>query len=265
MAGWPVFADGIIAWIGPTVLVVARVGGLTATAPALGAPGLGWRIRVGMTALVSAIVVTAAQRSGVPTGGTVALAAGVAAEAVLGVAMGVAFGLVIAGARQAGEWIGLQAGLAPATIFDPDSADGLTAAGHLLGLLALGAFLAIDGPLRLVTALIESYDVFPAGGPSLNAATVHGVFARVGWALELSLRAAAPVGLALLAAGLTLGLLCRVGGALQLASLAWPARTVLAVFLVLLTIASTIELLRMEWIGMFESLPVATRAIDALE
>ena len=75
------------------------------------------------------------------------VAAACIGEAVVGAALGWAAGLVIAGARQAGEVVGAQAGLSAAALFDPDAGDGLTPMGHLYGLVALGVFLALDGPL----------------------------------------------------------------------------------------------------------------------
>jgi flagellar biosynthetic protein FliR len=239
---------GIAAWAGSVLMVAARVVGLAVTAPGWGTPGLGWRLRVGLILLVTGIVAPAVQADiGEATAAWSDLPVLAAGEAAVGAGLGVAMALVIAGARQAGELIGLQAGLSVATVLDPEAAEGLTPTGHLYGLLALGAFLVLDGPLRLVTVLIESYRAMPVGGPSLSTETVSLLFAQVGWALGLALRAAAPVGLALIGAGLALGLLARIGGGLPLASLTWPVRAFLGVILVLLSLAAAARLLGDEW------------------
>ncbi|MEO6810943.1 MAG: flagellar biosynthetic protein FliR, partial [Isosphaeraceae bacterium] len=119
--------------------------------------------------------------------------------------------------------------------------------------------LVLDGPLRLASALVESYQVLPAGGPPLSAETVAQAFGRVGQALELALRAAAPVALALAAAGLALGLLTRASPTLQLGGLALPVRSALGLFLVLLglvTLAATLTGAWNDWplpgMGTFE-------------
>ena len=77
--------------------------------------------------------------------------------------------------------VGCQAGLSPAALFDPEAGDGMTPLGHLYGLVALGVFLALDGPTQLVVALAESYRWIPAGGapPSTDLAT---------WAFREALR-----------------------------------------------------------------------------
>ena len=147
-------------------------------------------------------------------------------------------------ARQAGEVVGAQAGLSAAALFDPHAGDDLTPLGHLYGLIALASFLALDGPLVLVRALVESYRVLPAGGVVLSEEAARGVFGRVGQALTLAVRAAAPTALALALAGAALGLLGRAAPSLQLVALSLPIRSALGMLLVLLgmiTLAATLS------------------------
>ena len=82
----------------------------------------------------------------------------------MGGLLGWSAALIVAAARQAGDLVAAQAGLSAAALFDPETGDELTALGHLYGLIALAVFLALDGPLVLVGALIESYRAVPAGG-----------------------------------------------------------------------------------------------------
>src|SRR6185312_11238172 len=155
-------------------------------------------------------------------------------ELAVGAALGWSAALVVAGARQAGEIVGAQAGLSPAALFDPDAGDELTPLGHLYGLIALATFLTLDGPLMLVQSLVESYRTLPAGGPPLSTETVALAFGRVAGALELSIRAAAPVALALALAGAALGLLGRAAPSLPLVALSLPVRAALGVALAML-------------------------------
>ena len=120
-----------------------------------------------------------------------------------------AAGLVVAAARLAGEVVGFQAGLSPAALLDPDAGAGMTPTGHLYGLIALATFVALDGPLRLLGALAESYRAWPPGAVGLSAEAVVRAFGQVDLMLELALRAAAPAGLALALAGAALGFLGR--------------------------------------------------------
>ena len=86
--------------------------------------------------------------------------------------------------RMAGELVAAQAGLATAALFDPESGAEITALGRLYGWVALAVFLALDGPLVLVGALVESYQAVPAGRLLISPDTATLAFAQVGRALE---------------------------------------------------------------------------------
>jgi flagellar biosynthesis protein FliR len=248
-------ATDIAAWFlgqgGAAALVLARASGLAATAPAWGTPGMGWRLRLALAALLAAALAPVVGPGlGVPAGG-VALGWAMLVELAVGGALGMSAALVVAGARQAGEVVGGQCGLSAAALFDPEAGEGMTALGHLYGLVALGTFLALDGPLRLAGALVESYRVIPAGGLALSPELAGQAFGRVGQALDLAVRAAAPAALALAAAGIALGLLGRAAPALQLLSLALPIRAAVGLVLALLGLATLVATLATAWGGWF--------------
>ena len=230
----------LVAHAGVSALAFARASGLAWTAPGLATPGLGGRFRLLLGGLLGMTLVPALQQQGVlaAPAGWPALGTACLGEVLVGAALGWSAALVVAGARQAGELVGAQAGLAPAALFDPEAGDEMTATGHLYGLVALGVFLALDGPLALVRALVESYRVLPPGGGGLTEGTAALAFGRVGQALALALRAAAPAALALALAGLALGLLGRAAPSLQLLALAMPVRAALGLLLVLLGLAT---------------------------
>ncbi len=259
------------------LLTAARAFGLAWTAPAWSTPALGARLRLGLALMLAVVIGPVLAPAGRPIGlavpdgndPTVVLAwirlAGCGiVELLVGAGLGLATGLILAGARQAGELVGIQAGLTPAAVFDPDSlADGgLTPAGHLYGLVALVLFLALDGPLTLVDTLAESYQVVPVGGGLIDpkgpavatdapvsppAAAVRWVFARVGRATELAARIAAPVAVALMLAGLAVALILRSTPASPVAGLAWPLRSMLGLALVWLGMAALVATLGGVW------------------
>ena len=90
----------------------------------------------------------------------------------------------------------------------------------------------------LVGSLAESYKAVPPGGIMLTSENVEHAFARVGWALSLSIRAAAPVALALIMAGVSLGLLGRAAPSLQWMSLALPIRIGVGLIAILLGLSA---------------------------
>jgi len=222
-------------------LIAARVTGLASTAPAWSTPGLGWRLRVALILLITFVVAPVVNGSWARPSDPMRMGQMVIAEVAVGAAMGMSFALVIAGARQAGEMVGIQAGLSPASLFDPEAGDTLNPIGHLYGLMALGAFLAMDGPLMLVGSLVESYRAMPPGDANLSVAAIDEAFGRVGWALALSVRAAAPVALALAMAGMALGWIGKAAPSLQMMTLSLPIRIGVGLMMILLGLAIAAE------------------------
>jgi len=247
----PTLTAWLLTHAGTAALAFARAAGLAWTAPGLATPGLGARPRLLLALLLAVVLAPVVPHEGVGVGGGgagwAAVGAACLGEALVGAALGWSAALVVAGARQAGELVGAQGGFAPAALFDPEAGDEMTAVGHLYGLVALGVFLALDGPLALVRGLVESYRVIPPGGGALTEEAAAEAFARVGQALGLSLRAAAPAALALAMAGLALGLLGRAAPSLQLLALAMPVRAALGLTLVLLGLATLAATLAPAW------------------
>ncbi len=141
--------------------------------------------------------------------------------------------------------------MSPASLLDPDAGDGLNVLGHLYGWVALGVFLSLNGPPELVRAVAASYDD-PSGRRvghgSLGASELtDGLCAAVAQSLALALRAASPPALALLIAGLALGLLGRTSPSLQLVSLSLPVRTGLGLILAALGLATLAATLGAAW------------------
>jgi flagellar biosynthetic protein FliR len=235
--------------VNPTsaILVLARTLGLVATAPALAAPGLETRFRLLLAVALAALIAPVVGPSMAVQADVSAIAVACLGEAVVGAALGWAAGLVVAGARQAGEVVGAQAGLSTAALFDPDAGDGMTPMGHLYGLVALGVFLALDGPLMLVRALVESYEVMPVGGLGMSGEMADVAFGHVGRALALAVRASAPVAIALTLAGVALGLVARAAPSLPMATMALPVRYALGLVLAILGAAALAGTLAAAW------------------
>ena len=254
---WP----WLLTHAGLAALVFARTAGMAWTAPVLATPGLGGRFRLLLAAALGVVVAPAvlaldvgADVVGAPPWAVLGRACLV--EGLVGAGLGWSAALIVAGARQAGEIVGAQAGFSAAALFDPEAGDELTALGHLYGLVALGTFLALDGPLALVRALVESYRVVPPGGGTLGlsdpfeaADAVRFAFGRVGEALALALRASAPVAVALALTGIALGLVGRAAPSMHRAALMMPARAALGLVLIFLGLAALAGVLATSWGG----------------
>ncbi len=235
--------DRAWAWL----VVAARVVGLAATAPAWGSNAVGWRIRLVLVAMITFAVAPAVESIAQKPSDHGEIGRILVVELCVGTALGVASALMIAGARQAGELVGSQAGLAPASLLDPEVGGDLNPLGHLYGMVAMATFLVLDGPVKLVGSIIESYRAVPAGAVTLSPETIDGVFARVQMSLSLALRAAAPAVVAMVLAGLALGLLGRAAPSLQTMSLVFPMRVAIGLFVLFLGLASVVGVFAAMW------------------
>jgi flagellar biosynthesis protein FliR len=243
--------DGNWAWVighaGVWALVAARVLGLSLTAPALAVPELDWRFRLVLAFLLSAVLIPVLGPMIAPPLDLSSTGWALLMEVLTGGIIGWSAALIIAGARLAGDLVAAQAGLSTASLFDPETGEEMTVLGRLYGWIALAVFLALDGPLVLVCALVESYRAIPAGRLLISQETAELAFAQIGRALELSLRAAAPPALALTLAGVVLGWLSRAAPSLPFVALALPIRTALGVALVILSLATLVTTLASTW------------------
>jgi len=253
--GWGI-AAGDWNWVagqaGAWALVLARVLGLCLTAPVLAVPELDWRFRLALAATLSAVLApVVGSWVEPPTTWSAAAWAGLS-ELLAGGFLGWSAALVVAGARAAGDLVAAQAGLATATLIDPESGEVVNPLGRLYGLIALAVFLALDGPLLLVRALVDSYQTMPAGRMLLSTQTVTMAFGQVGRVLELALCAAAPPALALALAGIAVGWLGRAAPSLPFTALALPLRSLIGVALVLLSVTALVATFAGAWSALFQ-------------
>jgi flagellar biosynthetic protein FliR len=244
-------ADWNTAWflshVGVWALALARVLGVCLTAPALAVPELDWRFRLGLAALLGTVVLPAVEPLIASPLTWPSLAWAGLLELLAGGVIGWSAALIVAGARLGGELAGAQAGLSAVTLFDPETGGELGPLGRLYGWIALVVFLALEGPLELVRALVESYDVVPAAGFSLAPVTAEAAFTQVGRALELALKTAAPAAVALALAGIVVCWLGRAAASLSFAALALPVRSLLGIVLVLLSLATLVASFSGAW------------------
>ena len=245
-AGWDAMLAPAVHWL----MVMARVLGLCLTAPGLAAPGLSWRFRLGTAALLT-MVLAPPLAGRMPTSSDVISSAWMGlGEGLAGALLGLTAGLIVAGARAAGEMVALQAGLSMATFFDPEAGEESTAIGRLYGGIAMVAFLAMGGPVAMVRALAASYEVIPPGGPPISESMAADLFGRIGQALELALQAAAPPAMALILAGVAMTWLGRAAPSVPMLILALPIRIVAGLVLILIGLSMLAMALGGAWGGL---------------
>lgn len=211
----------LLAWLGALLLPFFRVLGLFTSAPILSQRSVPVRLRVAVSLVVAALVAPS-----IPPAAALDIASpvgwlAVAGEALVGFAIGFVARVVLASVEVAGETIGLQMGLSFAGFFDPDSGQ-VNGVSRLLNTLSLWAFVAINGPVLLVAAVVHSFDVVPPAtmlgdwiGRMQPAPLGAGVF-------ELGVMIALPFMALLLFVNLGLGIVSRIAPQLNIFAIGFP-------------------------------------------
>ncbi len=226
----------------PVVLACARVGGFVMVAPLFG-PEVDWRFRVVFGAMLAAATAPLATPGiAIPTAWSIP--GMVIGEVLSGALVGLPAALLLGAARQAGELVAAGSGYSASAMFDPASGEVLSPLGRLHGLIALAAFLALDGPLRMVSALVASF-----GSPTqaIDISLVDRLCRILTWALEITLQAAAPAALAMVMASATLAWLARVAPGAGAIVLAPTARMVIGLVVVILFLAVVARTFSDDW------------------
>jgi flagellar biosynthetic protein FliR len=236
------------AWLAAFAWPLARILALIASAPVIGNPSVPASVKIGLGLLLTVLVAPLIPS---PPGIDPASAAGLlilAQQVLIGLAMGFAMQVVFHAAEMAGELIGLQMGLGFATLYDASVPGFIPILGQYLGIVVSLAFLAINGHLLLLSALVESFQVLPfapLAAPSGLRSLVEWGGNIFSYALSLSL----PLLAALLITNVALGILTRAAPQLNIFVVGFPLTILmgmLVLFLVLPYFAPTLERLFME-------------------
>ncbi|MFN7085454.1 MAG: flagellar biosynthetic protein FliR [Burkholderiales bacterium] len=201
---------------------LARILALIMSAPVLSNPALPLRVRVALALLITAIVApTLGPPPAIDPGSLLGLLI-LAQQIVIGVALGFAIRIVFVAVEMAGELAGLQMGLGFAVFFDPQNAGQSPVVGQFLEIVAILAFLSMDGHLQMIYLLSGSFTALPVAAATLEAPTF---FMLVEWGAEIfrvGVLLALPLLASLLIANLALGVLTRAAPQLNLFAVGFP-------------------------------------------
>jgi len=192
----------------PTVgLVLMRISGIIAVAPPFAAATVPVAVRALLALALTLIVVPA-----VPawTGaGPWDFAAAAAGGLAMGLAMGLIILLLLLAIQGAGELIDLEMGFGLVNVIDPAFGRPVPLVGNFLYFLALVVFLAVDGHLLVLRALLDSFQAIPPGGGRWEGPVLAAVARQFAWVIVTAVRIALPVVGVLFLTTAALGVLAR--------------------------------------------------------
>ena len=220
-------------------IVFARIGAAVMLIPGFGEAYVTPRIRL-IIAIGIALVVTPLVSAGLPglPESPWLLFLMLLGEVVIGLFIGTLARILLAALQIAGMVIAYQAGMANAFIEDPLAASQGALYGAFLGVLGILVIFETGLHYLLLSAVIDSYTVFPTGQmPPLD--DLSGAVARVfADSFELAMRIAAPFIVVALTFYLGLGLLGRLMPQIQVFFIALPLQIMLGLMVLSLTIVA---------------------------
>jgi flagellar biosynthesis protein FliR len=241
-------------------LLLVRPGMIVMVAPALGGTYAPMPIKIGLTVLLA---VALAPSVPVPLASNdVSLTLLISREIVIGLSIAIAVRALISAAELAGHLSGFQIGFAYAATVDPISGARNTVITSLYGMLALLAFLAINGHHEMLRALAVSYTKLPIGAGGIDVSILTAVRQILALVFTVGARLAAPIIVVLLIVELAIGLISRSAPSLSFMVVGYPLRLLvgLAVLaLMIATVPQVIATLVMRTIGLGLDLAAAFR------
>jgi flagellar biosynthetic protein FliR len=195
---------------GAFVLVLARVGALTMSAPIFGTRSAPIQARIAL-AVALALIITPIHSGTAVADPSQLLVFGkfVLCETLLGLLLGLGITILLHGVQLTGQIISQLGGTAIAEGVDPILEENAPVYAQLLYFLTLAMFVLLDGHRLMLEALLDTYQWLPPGRAELGESYVVAMTTLLGQSFALGIRAAAPAMVALLLATLVLGLISR--------------------------------------------------------
>jgi flagellar biosynthetic protein FliR len=221
------------------VLVLTRVSGLVIMAPIMNSTDAPVQYRALLAFAFSLVIMPSQWFVQVVEPDTLpAFVILIAAELLIGLAMGLGLYILFASVSLAGELVGHVGGLQASQIFDPITGDQTPLMSRAYQFLAMTVFALIGGLHVTVTSLLDTFVSIPVGTAGFQPDIVYSLVTILNTSFILALRIAAPVLIATLTSMLVMGLLSKTLPQLNLMSVGFGINSMLMFVVFCLTLGT---------------------------
>lgn len=228
----PIAIDSVLTSITLFAAPFLRLSAMMAVAPVFSASGFNVRTRALFALLIAALV---APSLPAPPVETLLSAAGVLMairEIGVGLILGFVVQLAFGAAVFAGQAISMTMGLGFAMAVDPQNGVQVPVLSQFYIILATLLFLALDGHLLLIAAVVESYELIPVGVAGIPVTSLSSVVALGTMVFAGGILLALPALTALLMINVAFGIVTRTAPQLNIFAVGFPV-TILAGLLIM--------------------------------
>jgi flagellar biosynthetic protein FliR len=204
-------------------LLGTRLGGLMTFAPFLGSASIPWKVKSGLTAVLTALLLPA-YSSRLPQTMPANWVAAVAGELMIGLGMGLTLELVFEGARFAGQLLGFQFGYSLVNVIDPQSQVEISVLNFFHYTMLLLIFLQGDVHHWLFRLLVQSFDTVKPGTVIVTTQAAQALVHGAGHVFLMGLQLAAPALVVTLMTDVAMAFMAKASPQLPVLSVGLPAK-----------------------------------------
>lgn len=220
-------------------LVFFRLVGLMITAPLFSSSVIPRRVRAAMVMVLAAMIFPmVAAKPGVHDASLSTVVVGGATELMIGAAVGLSLTILLMGAQVAGEMISQQAGLSLGEVINPLFDANVSVLTQVYAMTVTFFFLLADGHRAMMAALLDTFSVIPVLSYAPGDSIVLLLVEAVSSAFIFGVRLAAPVVIALFLTETALALLSRTMPQLNILSVGFSLRVMIALAVGALTLTA---------------------------
>jgi flagellar biosynthetic protein FliR len=193
------------------ILVLIRVSSILMMVPVFGDARIPPQVKWGLSLLL-AFILFPVVRSGFPIQENInamTFFSGIASEMLIGVTIGFAARLVFAGIQIAGEVLGFQMGFSFASVVDPLTNVQVTIISEFQYLLGMLLFMTVNAHYIFLTAIVDSYQLFPPFGAHFSGPFFQGLLILFREIFIIAIKISAPVMAVLIFSNISMGMVAR--------------------------------------------------------
>lgn len=238
----------IVEWLSPILWPFLRVLAVFTATPVFSSRAFPLRAKIGLAFLIAyAAQASMPNQPVIGIDGPQALGA-VIQQVGIGLALGFTVRLVFGAFELAGQVVGFQMGLGFAAFFDLSTSAQSSAMGRFYANMAALLFIALNGHLMVLMAVVHSFVAFPVDQNFLLALSAMKLYDLGADLISSAFWIALPVVAMLMFANLALGIVSRVAPQMNIYAIGFPVTLVVG----MVGVAATLPMLEQPYTAMLE-------------
>jgi flagellar biosynthetic protein FliR len=219
------------------LLLFLRITALIVSSPVFGRKTLPNAVKIALCLMIAFVVFSAAPAAQAPAYGNLAEYVFLCIKEILfGLILGYVTTLFFSIVQTAGATIDMQIGFGMASIYDAQSNVSVPVTGNLLNIVLVVCFFAVNGHLKLIRIVMQTFDVMPVGQVHLNLSLAQIAMEVFTLSFVLALNVAMPMIVAGLLAELVLGVIVRMVPQMNMFVVSIPLKILLGFLVMIITI-----------------------------